>query len=290
MKIYDYTLNEIYKDEFGRLSGMLALNKPANITSHDLVDRVRKKLNIRKVGHAGALDPFATGLMIILVGKATKLSQKILTLEKEYEFDVLLGISTDTQDTEGKILKVKEVSNISKTSIYSTIANLQGSYQQEVPVFSSIKVNGVRLRELAHASENITKTKKVSKTFVNFKINKNTSIFAKLSRQKKLNNLGEILIELPKRKVDILEIEPLNIKNIQGKSIKINSCSIDSKTSFKLINVKTRVSKGTYIRQLAEDIGVKLSQIPSMLYTLNRTKVGKINQKDMIKIEDLQNR
>lgn len=281
MKIYNFELNKIYKDEFGRISAILALRKPAKITSHDLVDRVRQKLKTRRVGHAGALDPIATGIMIILVGKATKLSQKLLNMDKEYEFDILLGVSTDTQDPEGKIIQVNQPPQISRQEIRKVIQGFVGSYQQTVPIFSSIRINGIRLRELAHASTKIEKFKKENEYFVKFAIDRNKPVFQKLLREKRLDEKDEITMKLPKRPVEIFEATVKDIKLLKGKDLKIKNKRIKPADEFPIIKLIMKVSKGTYIRQLAEDIGEKLGKIPAMLHSLERTKIGKIGNKDV---------
>ena len=89
------------------LEGVLLVDKPMGITSHDIVDRLRRKLKMKKIGHAGTLDPLATGLMIMLVGKATKVSQYLISLDKAYEGDFLLGIETDSQDADGDGLPLR---------------------------------------------------------------------------------------------------------------------------------------------------------------------------------------
>ena len=85
--------------------GILLVDKPQGITSHDVVDRLRRKLRMKKIGHAGTLDPLATGLLIMLVGKATKVSQFLISLDKAYEGTFLLGVETDSQDADGKWLQ-----------------------------------------------------------------------------------------------------------------------------------------------------------------------------------------
>ena len=296
MKISNFQLNKIYKDEFGRISAILALNKPSGITSHDLVDKVRKKLKTRRVGHAGALDPFATGVMIVLVGKATKLSQKILNLDKEYEFEILLGISTDTQDPDGKILKVESPPEIDQAKMSGLISNFKGAYKQTVPIFSSIRINGTRLRELAHASTEIERFKKDNDYYAKFTIDKNKPIFQRLLRKTgqrlvspwlKLNEKGEITFQLPRRPVKILSITILGTKKIQGKNLKLKDKRIQPEQEFLILRLVMQVSKGTYIRQLAEDIGEKLGSIPAMLYSLERTRIGKISKKLVSDLETL---
>src|SRR5690606_27085198 len=103
MDLTKLEVNKIYRDDFGSKFGILLLNKPAGITSNDLVNLVREKFKIKRVGHAGALDPFASGLMIVLVGKSVKLSQEMIGLEKEYQFQLILGLTSSTLDVEGKL-------------------------------------------------------------------------------------------------------------------------------------------------------------------------------------------
>ncbi len=147
--VIDYPVNNFVRDEYGRPSGIAAINKPAGVTSHDLVDKIRKELGTKKVGHAGALDVFAEGVMIYLIGKATKLSEKLMHLDKEYVTTVILGVATDTQDREGKVTeiktgyKIKDISNIRKT-----LKGFVGEYMQYVSVYSSVKVGGRKLRVL----------------------------------------------------------------------------------------------------------------------------------------------
>lgn len=276
-------LNKIYQDEFSRKSGILAINKPIGITSHDLVDEVRRKLKTRKVGHTGALDPFASGLMIILVGASTKLSNKFLFMDKEYEFTLLLGISTDTLDPEGKILQIQNVKEISQKKTIDTISQFKGSYMQKVPVFSSVKVNGIRLRELAHTSKRI----QTDNSEVTFTLRENSKITSKMRKQKKLSNKNQITLKLPNRKVYIKEIKVLNTKNLSSSKIDFLK-KTKNKFKFLQIEIRSRVSKGTYIRQLASDIGQKLGNIPAMLHKLKRTSIDKINIEDAIEICDLE--
>ena len=89
--------------------GILLVDKPSGITSHDIVDRLRRKLKMKKIGHAGTLDPLATGLMIMLIGKATKVSQFLISLDKSYEGEFRLGIETNSQDSDGEVVSEKSI-------------------------------------------------------------------------------------------------------------------------------------------------------------------------------------
>jgi len=279
----EHEINKTYIDKYGRISAILAINKPKSITSHDLVDKIRKKLKTRRVGHTGALDPFATGLMIILVGKNTKLANNFLLMDKEYEFDLLLGVTTGTLDPEGKTESITNVSKLSEEKISKYINKFKGISYQEVPIYSSVKVNGIRLRELAHSATRIKK----EDSEVNFKIDSKSRIFKKLKRQGKLDRKNIIKVKIPERKVNIKQIEVLEAKVIKSNKIEFLR---DEKKTYKLMIIKLRakVSKGTYIRQLAKDIGEEIGNIPAMLYTLKRTRVGNIALKEAIKISQLE--
>lgn len=137
------------------LDGILLLDKPAGCTSHDIVDRVRKKLKMKRIGHAGTLDPLATGLLIILVGKSTKASQYLISLDKEYEATLLLGQTTDSQDADGQITSTQEVPNFTLEQIQTVLNTFSGDQYQLPPMFSAKKVKGVRLYELARKGEEI---------------------------------------------------------------------------------------------------------------------------------------
>ena len=154
------------------MNGLLLVNKQSNITSSDVVIKVRKLLNIKKVGHTGTLDPLAEGLLILTVGNATRIQELITEKDKEYIATMKLGIKTDTYDTEGKIIDQKEVPN--NLNIEEVLNSYIKKYNQEVPIYSSIKVNGKKLYE--YARENIE-------------------------------------VELPKREVEIKDIKLLSINN-----------------------------------------------------------------------------
>jgi tRNA pseudouridine55 synthase len=129
--------------------GILLVDKPAGITSHDVVDRVRRLYQTRRVGHAGTLDPMATGLLIILVGKATKASQYLMSQEKEYLGEVTLGITTDTQDAEGETLETRPVPALTEKQIGDTLQSMLGDQYQTPPMHSAKKIGGKKLYELA---------------------------------------------------------------------------------------------------------------------------------------------
>ncbi|KKQ34438.1 MAG: tRNA pseudouridine synthase B [candidate division WS6 bacterium GW2011_GWA2_37_6] len=264
MKIIEensFKINQIEQDEFNRTSAVLAIYKPKDWTSHDIVNQVRKKLRTRKVGHAGALDPFATGVLIVLVGNYTKSSDLFLNTGKEYRCKVLFGVSTNTQDPEGKILKVaNKVTNveIDKPMLEKVLQTFRKGYMQRVPVFSSVKVNGQKLRVIARQAES-------------FEVEEHDNV------KFMFKNGKERVIKLPRKKVEFRRLELVKLEKVEIKDLP------ESLMSAELI---VGCSKGTYIRQLAEDIGAAFG-LPAMLTELERTKVGEIGLDDCISIEEL---
>ncbi|HQP92022.1 MAG TPA: tRNA pseudouridine(55) synthase TruB [Candidatus Omnitrophota bacterium] len=129
--------------------GILILDKPSGITSHDCVDIVRRKLKTKKVGHSGTLDPVATGVLVMLVGKYTKLFDKFVSFDKEYEATLKLGMVTSTGDSEGKVLSEKNISHINEDQVRDVFKEFVGEREQVPPMVSAIKHQGKRLYELA---------------------------------------------------------------------------------------------------------------------------------------------
>ena len=136
-----YKYNDFY--------GLILVNKPVGITSFKLVYIIKKKLNVKKVGHCGTLDPLANGLMIVLVGKYTKLQEKFMKQDKVYLATIKLGIKTDSGDLEGKIISQSDYSHIKKIDIKKALNSFIGKISQIPPMYSALKVNGKKLYELA---------------------------------------------------------------------------------------------------------------------------------------------
>ncbi len=214
-------------------SGLLVVNKPKDVTSRDVVNEVSKIFKTKKIGHTGTLDPIATGVLVLTINKATKLSEIITSEEKVYQAEVILGIKTDTLDITGNVLE-KCDTYYKKEDIINTLNSFIGSYNQEVPIYSAVKINGKKLYEYARNNEKVI---------------------------------------LPKRMVTIKEIK-LDELNY-----------IDKKTVFKFT---CKVSKGTYIRSLINDIASKLNTIGTMK-NLTRIEQGNFNIKDSYTLEDIKN-
>lgn len=212
-----------------KIDGILIVNKPVGPTSREVVNRVSKVLKTKKIGHTGTLDPLASGVLVLTIGKCTKLGSILTSEYKEYIASFVLGFETDTLDISGNVV-YKVNKNYSKEDIIKAIMAYKGNYDQEVPAYSAVKVNGRRLYEYARKNEKI---------------------------------------ELPKREVTIKDIEIINIEDCE-------------------LQIKTLVSKGTYIRSLIRDIGRSLNNAATMT-KLVRTKQGKFTIQESFTLDDIEN-
>jgi len=131
------------------MDGILLIDKPSGITSHDVVDYIRKKTGIKRIGHTGTLDPNATGLLILCIGKATKLSEYFIALDKTYVGKMKLGVVSDSHDIDGNIIKENKVDNISEREIKKNLSVFIGEIKQIPPMVSAIKIGGKRLYKMA---------------------------------------------------------------------------------------------------------------------------------------------
>ena len=215
------------------MNGILLIDKDSEMTSRDVVNHISHKFKIKKVGHTGTLDPLATGVLVICIGKATKLVDVLQSMTKEYIADGILGLLTDTLDITGNVLK-DEPFDISLGDFKEILNNMIGSYEQEVPIYAAVKVNGKKLYEYARNNEKVI---------------------------------------LPKRNVNIQEIELLSFEKI------------DDKVHFKL---RVLVSKGTYIRSLINDIAQKCQTYGTMS-ALRRIKQGSFDISQCCKLQDIDN-
>lgn len=211
------------------IDGLLIFDKEKGITSHDLVYKVRKKLDIKKVGHTGTLDPMATGVLVISIGKATKISDYILSSDKVYKAKIKLGILTDTYDITGNILDEKEV-NFTEEEIKETLVKFTGKISQKPPIYSALKVNGKKLYEYAREGKDV---------------------------------------EIKKRDIEIYKNELIDFNGSDEFTVLVD------------------VSKGTYIRSLANDIGKYLGTFGT-LTELRRIRTGNFKIEDSITVSDFE--
>ncbi len=216
------------------MNGILLVDKPVGWTSHDVVAKVRGMLKQAsgqkvKVGHSGTLDPFASGLMILVVGSYTKKAALFSKLDKIYEAKICLGKTSTTGDPEGKITPVND-RQPSQSEVEQILNKFVGEIKQTPHAFSAIKIDGQRAYKLARAGK-------------------------------------EVVIEPRQVKIYQLKLEDYN---------------------YPLLKITARVSSGTYIRSLAEDIGQELGT-GAYLTSLRRTKVGNFDVGAARQIQDLQN-
>jgi tRNA pseudouridine55 synthase len=135
--------------------GVLLVDKPAGPTSHDIVDAIRRSFGLKKVGHGGTLDPSATGLLILLLGKATKLSSRFIGSDKTYEGTLCLGVTTNTQDADGDVESQRPYEEVTRESLESAMQALTGDMFQTPPMVSAVKVNGVPLYKHARKGREV---------------------------------------------------------------------------------------------------------------------------------------
>ena len=217
------------KSELGDAFALL-INKEETWTSFDVVNKLRYFLKIKKVGHAGTLDPFATGLLIIGVGKGTKALQEFSSLPKCYQSVIRFGIETDTLDKTGKIVAERTVTDLTLEKIEKAVQNLKGYIEQTPPMYSAKKVDGKRLYKLARKNQEVQR-KAVKVTI----------------------HLAEIVDWNP----PVLKMDML-------------------------------VSKGTYIRSYADDLGKNLG-CGAHLEELKRTAIGQYKLEDSFTISEFMN-
>lgn len=210
------------------MDGFFYVNKKSNMTSYDVIRVVKKQFNVKKIGHTGTLDPLASGLLVLCVGKATKLAQEITDFDKTYEAEISFGNNYDTYDVLGEVIDyIKPPVVIDADKL---LTDFTKSYYQEPPMYSAIKSCGKKLYELAR--ENIT-----------------------IERDKRLVHIYDLKL-----------IKPY-----------LNNT----------ITIEAHVSKGTYIRSLAYDMGKYLNTYGA-ISKLIRTKIGKISLLDATDIDELE--
>lgn len=137
------------------MEGVLLVDKPKGLTSHDVVYHLRRKLQIKKIGHAGTLDPMATGVLVMLIGKATRISQYLMSVDKVYEGEATLGVVTDSQDAEGEVMSTQPVPELTEARVREVMKGFLGDQYQTPPMHSAIKIGGVPLYKLARKGEEV---------------------------------------------------------------------------------------------------------------------------------------
>ena len=208
--------------------GIVLVNKPAGITSHDVVGFVRRTFKMRRVGHAGTLDPMATGVLVILLGSSTKLFDKFVAFDKTYRATLRLGLKTTTADIMGQTLLERPYDGVDEDAIVKVFTQFTGDIEQKPPMVSAVKHQGERLYKIARQGKEVDR----------------------VARLVRVHELRVLQCRLP-------DVEFLM------------SCS-----------------KGTYVRQLAEDVGEVLG-CGACISQIERTKVGPFDIKDATNLENL---
>ena len=207
------------------MDGLLLVNKPVGITSFDVIRRLRRSTGVRKIGHAGTLDPAAGGLMLMLFGAGCKQAMRLTKLDKRYVADIRLGTSSTTGDREGELTAVSD--RMPKPAeVEAALRELTGEITQVPPAYSAIKINGREAYKRVRAGEQV---------------------------------------EIPARQVTVYENRLV-------------------KYEYPNVEIDARVSSGTYIRTLAEDLG-KLLGTGAYLNGLSRTEVGEYRLEDAVELE-----
>ena len=182
------------------MDGIINVFKPKGITSHDVVSIMRKTIGIKKIGHTGTLDPNATGVLPLCVGKGTRVSEYLLDVDKEYIGELSLGIATDTQDIDGKIIKSSS-KTVSKDDIYRAFDEFRGRIEQIPPMYSALKHNGKKLYELAREGKVVKRDPREVYIYdlkiIDILDNKKVIFYSKCSRGTYIrtlcNDIGELL-------------------------------------------------------------------------------------------------
>jgi tRNA pseudouridine55 synthase len=164
--------------EFTALDGAILIDKPSGPTSHDVVDAIRRKFGIKKVGHCGTLDPNATGLLIIVLGRGTKLSERLMGDDKVYEGTVKFGETTDSYDSDGEITSSLPVMPMTLDQLNEEAATFIGDQMQVPPMVSAIKKNGVPLYKLARKGIEVEREPRLIHIY-NFRFTEYTEPFGK---------------------------------------------------------------------------------------------------------------
>ena len=237
------------------MDGFLVVDKPKGITSFDVVAELRRKLGIKRIGHLGTLDPMATGVLVVAIGKATKLNEFLMIMDKTYETEIVLGASSNTCDAEGDIdyapeyiksIYQEKKDEIDVKKIVVALEDFKGVIEQVPPKFSAIKINGRRAYEMARKG---------------------------------------LPVRLPSRKVKVYEITDLGFKIGEfGYGIMLEGMT--EPVMLPVLTCRIRCGSGTYIRSIARDLGEKLGCY-GFLGGLRRVAVGDFGLENAIKLNEV---
>jgi tRNA pseudouridine55 synthase len=217
------------QDVKNAISGVLVIDKPVGMTSHDVVQAIRNGTNLRRAGHTGTLDPRASGVLVILVGPAVRLSEYVSASDKRYQAIIRLGSSTDTFDADGKFTHSDQPVNVTEAQFEEVLKTFIGEIEQTPPPYSAVKVQGRKAYEMAREGEEV---------------------------------------DLTPRKITVHHLEVLEWAPPE-------------------VVIDVHCSSGTYVRSLANDLGVQLG-CGAYLVGLRRTKSGRFSLRDATPLRKLQ--
>lgn len=236
------------------LDGVLVVNKPAGWTSHDVVARARALLGVAKVGHTGTLDPAATGVLLLCLGKATRIAEYLVNADKEYRAVLRLGIATDTQDATGVVIARAAGALPDRTAIETVMGRFVGRHQQVPPMYSAVKVQGVPLYKSARAGRTVDRP----------------------ARAYTVHSL-QILSVIP---------TPSEAACARDAQVGVGGAPLAGPPPTLDVTFDVVCSKGTYVRTLCADIGEALG-VGGHLASLERRRVGRFDIEEAVTLDDL---
>ncbi len=239
------------------MNGIVIIDKPQGWTSQDVTARLRRVFNTRRIGHGGTLDPMATGVLPVFVGRATRGVEFFEHAEKTYETVLRLGLTTDTEDVTGKVLTEKEA-HVTAAQLEAVLGGFRGEILQVPPMYSALKINGQKLVDLARKGREVERQPRPITIH-------------------ELTLLGDVVLSEPLG-------EPKDL-------LQISEYPGDSSTSLRMTNapmfrLRVRCSKGTYIRTLCKDIGEALG-CGGCMAALRRVQAGEYAVEDAVPLEEL---
>ena len=234
------------------MNGLLLINKDKNMTSRDVINKLNHIFSMKKIGHTGTLDPLATGVMVCLFGKYTKLVDLITGYDKEYIAEIKLGVKTDTLDITGNVIETKKV-KITNEDILQVFNEFPKEYMQEVPIYSAVKINGKKLYEYARNQEIIELPKRKVNIYNLELISFNKDIITFKVNVSKGTYIRSLINDL---------CEKLNTIGTMNNLIRIKQGNFDIKDSYKLEDV----AKGNYqFQNIKEFLDYPVIEIPNEL-------------------------
>lgn len=279
--------------------GIILVNKNVGVTSRDVVNDICHIFNTKKVGHTGTLDPIASGVLVITLGKATKLNNVLTSEYKEYIAEFKMGVSTDTLDITGSILKEEEV-NIEKEKIINALKHFHKTYLQEVPIYSAVKVNGKKLYEYARKNESVKLPQKevtikeiellnIDNSLVQFRcvVSKGTYIRSLIRDIGDYLNIPTTMTSLIRTKQGEFKIEDsYTIEDIKNNNYQILSLEDIMDVDIKTIDEKLYKSVSNGVK-----LGLDISDKPYILFKYQNRDICLYKRDDMnyrmfIKLED----